>query len=200
MGVTVVAVTGSVPPFSDRPHYTPPATPPQGPTPLWETNPEAAADHAKPVYTGPLGEFLVTPGQAAEHPPCPQPSKRKRNYRYSELYSPVFGENLEVVECAGGRIKGISFYGAAAIGRRYFVGPAKVPYEAPFERLVLLTVGGHSAIAQLPMPGDPGSLRLAVIERFPSGREPGIMTWIDNTDMSLQEAAAAVAKIMGVRP
>ena len=61
-------------------------------------------------------------------------------------------------------------------------------------------MGGHSAIAQLPMPGDPGSLRLAVIERFPSGREPGIMTWIDNTDMSLQEAAAAVAKIMGVRP
>jgi len=104
-----------------------------------------------------------------------------------------------VNECADGKIMGFSFYADAAFGRRYFVGPAKVPFEAPFDRLVLLTVIGHSALAQLPIPAYPGSLRLAVIERFPSGHESGILVWIDNTHMTLKEAAALAAQIM-VRP
>jgi hypothetical protein len=167
---------------------------------LSQFDPATAADEAKGVYTGPLGEFLVTPGEAAEYPPCPKPYKRTQNFKSSELYSPIFGENLEVNECSNGKIAGISIIGGPSIGRRYFVGPAKVPYEGPFDRLVLLTVGGHSAIAQLPHPAFPNSLRLAVIERFPSSNEPGILVWIANGGSDLKEASALAARIMGVQP
>jgi hypothetical protein len=115
------------------------------------------------------------------------------------LYSPVFGDRLEVYECANGMIPGISM-DFAGPGKAYFVGPARLPWRAPFDRLVLLTIGGHSAIAQLPIPGDPGSLRIAAVERFPDGRQPGILVFMDNVDMSLKEASAVMARLMGVRP
>lgn len=198
VGVAVAAVTGSVPPFSDRPHVIPPP-PGEEPRPLSETNPAAAADQAKPIFTGPLGEFLVTPRVAADFPPCPGPRRRTESYKSHELYSPIFGEGLEVYECANGIIPYI-MRDYAGPGKRYFVGPAKVPYEAPFDRLVLLTIGGHPAIAQLSVPGDPGGLRIAAIERFPSTHLPGILVVIDNTSLGLEEAAAAVARILGVRP
>ena len=203
IGVTIAAVAGSVGPSvwpdKDRPHF---ATPPpleQLPTPLSETSPAAAQDRAKGIYEGPLGEFSVTPRKAAAFPPCPLPPRRAQNYKASELYSPFFGETLEVNECADGKIMGFSFYADAAFGRRYFVGPAKVPYEGPFDRLVLLTVGGHSAIAQLPHPAFPNSLRLTAIERFPSGNAPGILVYIDH-GRSLKETAALAARIMGLQP
>jgi len=198
IGVTVVVVTGSIPPFGDRPHITPPPPHEQLPTPF--NTPAAIQDRAKGIYEGPVGEFMVVPRQVAEFPPCPRPHTPTQKYKDSELYSPVFGDNLEVYECANGKIVTVTAYGGAVIGRRYFVGPAKVPFEAPFDRLVLLTVGGHSALAQLPVPGDPASLRLAVIQRFPSGNEPGIMVGVDNTSKSLEEAAALAAQIIGVRP
>jgi len=158
-----------------------------------------AADEAKPRYQGALGDFLVGPGQVADWPPCPR-AEKPADPKASELYSPVFSEGAEASECADGRSLGISDYGAEAMGRRYFVGSAKVPYEAPLDRLKLLTVGGKPAIAQLPMPGIPSTLRLAVIERFPSGDQPGILVWIDNTDKSLQEAVELAEQIMGVQP
>ena len=88
------------------------------------------------------------------------------------------------------------------MGKRYFVGPAKVKmnYIAPLDRFRLLTVAGHPALAQLPAPGDPEGLSLVVIQRFPSNIKPGIMVWIDFTNKSVEETAALAAKIMGVRP
>jgi hypothetical protein len=193
IGLAGAAVTGSIPPFADRPHGVPP--PPEQKATL--TIPEAVADQKKPVYTGPLGEFFV--GQAIESPPCPEPRKRTENYKFHELYSPALGGNLEVFECANGLIPYIAV-DYAGPGKAYFVGPAKVPYTAPLDRLVLLTIGGHSAIAQLPIPGFPGTLRIAAIERFPTPLHPGILVAIDNTDMSLKDAVVAIARIMGIQP
>jgi hypothetical protein len=115
------------------------------------------------------------------------------------VYSPVFGD-AEVYECANGLIPGISVYGEPAMGKRYFVGLAKVNYLAPLERLKLLTVAGRPSIAQLPAPDDPGSLRLLVLQRIPGNNQPGIMVWIDFTRMSLEETRALAAQIMGLRP
>ena len=96
VGVVVAAVTGSVPPFSNRPHITPPPPHEQLPTPF--DTPAAIQDRAKGIYDGPVGEFLVVPRQVAEFPSCPRPHTLTRKYKDSELYSPVFGENLEVYE------------------------------------------------------------------------------------------------------
>ena len=202
MGLTAVAVTRSVRPFRVRPPVTTsPETEPHQPRPSGEPNPAATADPAKQAYTGPLGDFLVTAkvGQVADWPPCPEPRRPAQNYKASEVYSPVFGD-LEVNECANGLIPGISVYGRPSMGKRYFVGSAKVNYFAPLDRLRLLTVAGRPAIAQLPGPDDPEGLRLDVIQRFPSNNKLGIMVWIQKPIMSLEETAALAAKIMGVRP
>ncbi len=212
IGVSIAVVARSVgplgnrprvsppPPLGYRPNVSPPPPPGRSPTPLREVDPATAADEAKGVYNGPLGEFLVTPQEAATYPPCPKPFKRTQNFKTSELYSPLFGENREVYECGNGKIIDISVMGGPAVGRRYFVGQAKVPYVGPFDRLVLLTVGGYPAIAQLPHPAFPQSLRLAVIQRFPSSNEPGILVWVDDSGLSLKDTAALAAQIMGVRP
>ena len=191
-------------PFRARsPVTTSPANVPQEPRPLSGSDPAAATDPAKPAYRGPLGDFFVTgsPNEGAAYPPCPQPKRPARNYKASELYSPIFGD-LDVEECANGLIPGISVYGGPSMGKRYFVGPAKVKmnYIAPLDRFRLLTVAGHPVLAQLPTPDDPESLRLVVIQRFPSNTKPGIMVWIDFTGKSVEETVALAAKIMGVRP
>src|SRR5437879_13581127 len=149
---------------------------PQQPRPSDEPNPASGADQAKPAYVGVLGDFLVTAnvGQVAEWPPCPEPRRPANNYKASEVYSPVFGD-LEVYECADGRIIGLSVYGDPSIGKRYYVGPAKVNYFAAFDRLWLLTVAGRPEIAQRPAPGDPGRLRLAVLYRLTSNHQLGSM-------------------------
>ncbi|HVH32310.1 MAG TPA: hypothetical protein VNA31_11720 [bacterium] len=211
IGIAVVALTGYVPPFSNRPNIGPP---PAGPfsnrqsitppvvtplTPLREVSPATAADEAKGIFSGPIGEFVITPRKKADYPPCPEPIKRTQNYKGSELYSPIFGDNLEVYECGNGRILSVAIIGGPAMGRRYFIGPAILPWQGPFDRLKLLTVGGHSAIVQLPHPAFPGSMRLAVIQRFPTDNGPGILVWIDDAGSSLEKAAALAARIIGLR-
>ena len=93
----------------------------------------------------------------------------------------------------------IVIYGREVIGRGYFVGKPILPLEAPLDRLKLLTVVGKPAIAEIPRPGFVGTLRLAVIERFPVGNQPGILVTIDNTDKSMEAAMELAAQIMGVR-
>ena len=205
VAVTAVAVTRSVGPFRVRsPATTAPGTALQQPRLPGGTNPAAGGDPVKPasggVYTGPLGDFLVTPRQGPDWPPCPEPYRPAQNYKASELYSPVFGDLEGLFECADGKMLNITVHGRAVMGKAYFVGPARVPFEAPRERLVLLTIAGKPAIAQRSAPGFPGTLRLAVIQRFPSNKQPGIMVGIDNIDKTLETAAALAAEIMGVRP
>jgi hypothetical protein len=197
---SVVAIALFVRPFQVRPSVTTSPTK-QQPLSLETTNPVMAVGQAKPAYRGPLGDFFVTGNahEGADFPPCPRPIRPAQNYKASEVYSPVFGD-AEVNECANGLIPGISVYGKPAMGKRYFVGLAKVNYFAPLERLRLLTVAGRPAIAQLPAPHDPDGLRLAVLQRIPGNNQPGIMVWIDFTFQGLEEAAALAAQIMGVRP
>src|SRR3989441_254116 len=180
----------------------PPATTgPQRPISESETNPIFAQDEAKGVYRGPLGDFLVTPRQGTDRPPCPQPYRPAKSYKSSDLYSPVFGDLDGLWECANGKmlliessIREPDGY-VILIGKYYFVGPAKVPFEASLDRLVLLTVAGKPAIAHLSPPGFQG-LTLFVIEPFPSGGQPGIMVAVENTDQSLEDAAALAAQII----
>src|SRR3989454_2688347 len=181
----------------------PPATTgPQRPTSESVINPLFAQDEAKGVYRGLLGDFVVDPRQWAARPPCPQPYRPAKNYKSSELYSPVFGDLDGLWECANGKmlliessIREPDGY-VILIGKFYFVRPAKVPFEASLDRLILLTVAGKPAIAHLQPPGFPG-LTLLVIERFPSGDQPGIMGAVEDTDQSLEDAAALAAQVVG---
>jgi hypothetical protein len=146
------------------------------------------ADQAKPRYKGPLGDFLVEPLRNAEYPPCPQPMRpidRDRDLKTSELWRPglvpinlgyVGGPEGPALKCADGTILGLVL--TEYTGRRYFVGPAIVPYQAPLDRLVLMTVAGHPAIAELPIPGWPNAFELTVVQRFPSDKKPGILVYV----------------------
>jgi DNA-binding beta-propeller fold protein YncE len=184
----------------------PPATTgPQEPTLGSVVDPLLGQDEAKGVYEGPLGNFLVSPRKGMDWPPCPPPYRPAKNYKTSELYSPVFGDLHETWECGNGKMLLIESSirkpdgDFILIGKSHFIGPARVPFEASLDRLVLLTVAGKPAIAQIPLPGFP-ALTLVVIERFPSGDQPGIQVVVEQAALSLEEAAALAAKIMGVRP
>src|SRR2546428_3777490 len=89
-GLTVVAVARSVGPFRNWPRPATPTPPEQVARPL--DNPAAVLDRAKPIYEGPLGEFLVIPRHGAASPTCPKPYRPARDYKSSELYSPIFGD------------------------------------------------------------------------------------------------------------
>src|SRR2546428_174208 len=93
VGLTGGAVSRSVGPFRDRSHVTTsPATAPQPPRPSNTTNPAAAPDHAKSVYEGPLGDFIVGRHRGSSLLPCPRPLRLAKSdkIKSSELYSPVF--------------------------------------------------------------------------------------------------------------
>ena len=134
--VTVAAVARSVGPFRVRPLVTTsPTTEPQQPPPASGSSPTVPMVQAEPVYEGPLGDFMVGPHQGSDALPCPRSLRPAKNekIRASELYSPIFGENLEgfVTECADGKIVVVEIYGREIIGRGYFVGKPIAPYEAP---------------------------------------------------------------------
>lgn len=196
VGVAAAVVTRSTGLFRDRSRAT--STLDDRP----QNNPATITDRAKPNYEGSLGDFIVS-RKGSSAPPCPRPLRPAKNEKIkaSDLYSPIFGDNLEgfVAECADGRITVIEIYGPEIIGRGYFVGKPIVHYEAPLDRLKLLTVAGKPAIVQLPMPGFPETLRLAIIERFPSTALPGILLGIEDTDKSLEATIELATQIMGVR-
>jgi len=177
----VVALSAG--PFNDAREHAPPG----------EETPILADEFV--AFKGQLGDFVVVPDQAADYP-C-QSTAVSPDPQASELYSPVFSPDAVAGQCENGLIVSITDQGREVTGRRYFIGEARVPFEAPKDRLVLLTVGGKPAIAQLPMPGFPGTLRLAVVDRFPDGQEPGILTFVDNTDMTLEQGAKLAEEIMG---
>jgi hypothetical protein len=87
--------------------------------------------------------------------------------------------------------------GGAIVGRGYFVGPKmRVSYDAPAERLKLMTVAGKPALATLPIPDCISCLtEVAVIERFPTKGAPGITAWV-HTASGLDRAIALVEQIM----
>jgi hypothetical protein len=205
LAVTAVVLFRSSGPFRPRPPVATSPVPPSIPfDPSPRAKPPVDPERTKPAYEGPLGEFIVGIHQGSSALPCPQPLRPTKNEKIkaSELYSPVFGKNLEgfVAECADGKITVIVIYGREVIGRGYFIGKPILPLEAPLDGLKLLTAAGKPGLASLPMPGFSWSLRLAFIERFPRGNQPGILVSIDNTDKSLEEATELAAQIMAVKP
>jgi len=165
-----------------------------------EAKEATALDNAKPRFQGQMGDFMV--GDKSTSPPCPGPTQWVYDLdviKASELYSPAFGENVEAVACADGTVMAVlTQTDTSRAARTYFTGPPSVPAEAPRDRLKLVTVAGKPAIAELPIPGNfLSSARLAVVERFPNGQEPGILIGVQTTN-DLDGAIKLAEQIMGV--
>ncbi len=88
--VTAVVVFRSSGPFRPRPPVATSHVPqsiPFDPSP--QASPPPAPERTKPVYEGPLGDFVVGIHQGSSAPPCPRPLRPARNEKIkaSELYS-----------------------------------------------------------------------------------------------------------------
>jgi hypothetical protein len=165
----------------------------------------AAADRAKPRFRGELGDFVIVDPATATGYPCPEPYQPGTNPERSELYFSLPGAVVDMVGSCQGTIIGITASiadeaGAAMVGRTYFAGSkVETTFNAPAERLKLITVGGKPALAELPIPDCmlcPS--QVMVIERFPSEAAPGITAWA-RTINDLDKAIALAEQIMGVQ-
>lgn len=162
-------------------------------------------ENAKPRFRGELGDFLVVePGTASAYP-CPEPYQPGANPEQSELYFNLPDAVIDMVGSCQGTIISITASiadagGSALIGRGYFLSPKlEVPFDAPKDRLKLITVGGKPALAELPIPDNfLSTSQVVVIERFPSEAAPGITVWA-RTINDLDGAIALAEGIMGVR-
>lgn len=72
------------------------------------------------------------------------------------------------------------------------MGTPRINFDAPQDRLRLLTVANKPAIAELPIQGHLLSVaKLVVIQRFPDSQRPGIAIGIQATDLN---AAVSLAE------
>jgi hypothetical protein len=114
----------------------------------------------------------------------------------SELYSSVFGENVEAGACSDGRITSIVKYGEVTVSRFYFLGDLQVALDAPRDRIKLMTIAGKPAIAELPVSeGLVPTTEVVVIERPPQGRVPGIALGVETQD-DLDKAIAVAKQVV----
>jgi hypothetical protein len=162
-----------------------------------------AADKAKPRFRGERGDFvIVEPGEGGGYP-CPEPYQPGTDPERSELYFELPGSTIDMVGSCQDTIISITANvgdGYSRVGRGYFLGPKlEEPFDAPAERLKLITVGGKPALAVLPIPDSfLSTTQVVVIERFPSEEAPGITLWAQSVG-SLERAIALAEQIMGVR-
>jgi len=163
------------------------------------------ADRAKPRFRGELGDFVIVEPHTGTGYPCPEPAQPGTNPERSELYFSLPGAVIEGVGSCQGTIFSITAsvpdgVNGALVGRGYFPGPKlEEPFDAPAERLKLITVGGKPALAEVPIPDCMVcTSQVAVIERFPSEAGPGITVWAFTVN-DLDWAIALAEQIMGVR-
>ncbi len=163
------------------------------------------ADKAKPRFRGELGDFVIVERGTALGYPCPEPYQPGTNPEQSELYFSLPGAVIDMVGSCQGTIFSITAditdeAGGARVGRTYFLGPrVELPFDAPAERLDVMTVGGKPALAELPIPDCiVCTSQVVVIERWPSEAGPGITVWARTTN-DLDRAIALAEQIMGVR-
>lgn len=171
----------------------------------WEKAEQAAqADMAKPRFRGQLGDFLVVAPNSGANYPCPERYEPATDPERSELYFELPGAVIDSVgtgACQGTVISvtaGVPDEGGGTfVGRGYFVGlPLQQSFDAPAERLELMTVAGRPAIAMLPIPDCIACLtELVAIERFPTETASGITAWA-HTYAGLDRAIALVEQIM----
>jgi len=165
----------------------------------------SAVDRAKPRFKGELGDFIVVEPGTLSNYPCPEGHRPGADPERSELYFELPGDTMDTVGSCQGTIISITVgmtdeAGGALVARGYFLGPKlEEPFDAPAERLKLITVGGKPALAELPVPDCiVCTSQVAVIERFPSEEAPGIAVWARTTN-DLDRAIALAEQIMGVR-
>lgn len=212
LGTQAVAGPGSPEPTPDFSELPPGATIRyEGDEPVIEA-PITPLPTDGPYFKGRLGDFDVVGSDGTlDRAVCPSQfyeDADEEALKSSELYSPA----LEGISVAGavcpddGTVISIEGYvNRMDVGRLYFTGVPQVPYEAPRERLQLLTVAGRPTIAQMPLAIEPPDaapgvvihiedIRLAVIERAPSGESPGVLLWIRaNPDIASVDLEAAIA-------
>ena len=163
----------------------------------------AEADMAKPRFRGELGDFVVVEPNTGSGYPCPEPYGPVVNPERPELYFDLPGAMIDEVGSAS--CQGVIFSitagvpdetGGTLVGRGYFVSvPLEESFDAPAERLKLITVAGKPALAMLPIPDCITCLtEVVVIERFPSETAPGITAWAHTSDLG--EAITLVEQIM----
>jgi len=164
-----------------------------------------AADSAKPRFRGELGDFVIVEPNTASGYPCPEPYQPATNLERSELYFSFPGALIDpelsgscqgtVIAITAGIIDGYSM-----VGRGYFLGPKlEEPFDAPADRLKLMTIGGKPALAELPIPDHfLSTTQVVVIERFPSEAAPGIALSARSVG-KLERAIALAEQVMGVR-
>jgi hypothetical protein len=71
-----------------------------------------------------------------------------------------------------------------------------VPYDAPLDRIKLVTIGGRPGIAQLAMPAYTHTLRVTVVERMPEKGQPGILLSVSDSARSLEEVEKTLEEMM----
>jgi hypothetical protein len=160
------------------------------------------ADNAKPRFRGEMGDFVIDEPNKTVNYTCPEPYQPGSNPEQSELYFDLPGAVIDSVGSCEGKVisitAGVPDEGSGAIvGRVYFVGPKfEQSFNAPAERLKLITVAGRPAIAMLPIPDCISCLsEVGAIERFPTEAAPGIVAWA-HTYSGLDKAIALVEQIM----
>jgi hypothetical protein len=196
----------ATPTLPAEPSPTPLATSTALPTDLdWEKAEQSAiADNAKPRFRGVLGDFVVVEPNSGSNYPCPEPYGPAVNLESSEPYFNLPGAVIDDVEAGAcqGTVVSITAgvpdeTSGTLVGRGYFLGPKmRVSFDAPAERLKLITVAGKPALAHLPIPDCISCLtEVVVIERFPTEAAPGITAWA-HTYSGLDRAIALVEQIM----
>ena len=151
-------------------------------------------EDAKPRAQGRIGPFLVTADEWWEMPSCDQFHQPVAHVTESELY---FGaaidedrpnEDVGASRCPDGTVLGIV---SRPVSRSYFVGEAKVTFNfAPAERVKAITVGGFPAIVAEPLPYLVSPAALVVLERSPTGTQPGVILSIDSSNVEEMVALA----------
>jgi hypothetical protein len=185
---------------------TPQATSTAAPTDLdWEKAEQSAiADNAKPRFRGEIGDFAIVEPNTVSGYPCPEPYGPAINLETSELNFNLPGAVIDSIgtgSCQGTVVSitaGVpDEWGGTLVGRGYFLSlPLEEAFDAPAERLELMTVAGKPALAVLPIPDCISCLtEVVVIERFPSEEAPGITAWV-HTYSGIERAIALVEQIM----
>jgi len=203
------AGAGATPEVQPTPEEVLPPSPVSEPKggPVERAKQATEADRVKPRFTGELGDFVIVEPHTGTGYPCPEPYQPATDLERSELYFSLPGAVIDME--GSGSCQGTIFsitasvpdgVTGAMVGRGYFPGPKlEEPFDAPAERLKLITVGGKPALAEVPIPDCivcPS--QVVVIERFPSEEAPGITVWARTTN-DLDRAIALAEQIMGLR-
>ncbi|MEX2158802.1 MAG: hypothetical protein WEB04_05295 [Dehalococcoidia bacterium] len=168
------------------------------PDPVKQADEALETDRAAEPFRGQFGDFVVSERDETRRT-CAGPYTPLHDMdviKESELYAGALGEEVEAGLCPDGSIVGLYVFGDVVIFRGYFYGEPHVPFNAPRDRLQLMTVAGMSAIAEVPVErGLASNAQLVVIERLPDGATPGIQLGITTVD-DLEKALALAEDII----